>query len=82
MKKKWTAALLCALCLLPVHALGDTLRLSASCVPALLASLSAGAEHVSLFIMPQAGYMEEYELAEVDYLRGRRRAYRRRTGEL
>lgn len=62
------AALLCALCLLPGQALGE-LRLAASCVPAQLACLSAGATQASLFIMPQAGYMEDYELAEADYLR-------------
>lgn len=69
MRKKAAAALLCALCLLPAEGLCEGLRLAASCVPALLASLSAGAEHVSLFIMPQAGYMEDYELAQSDYLR-------------
>ena len=53
MKKKAAAALLCALCLMPLPVLGAQLRLAASCVPAMLASLSAGAEHVSLFIMPQ-----------------------------
>lgn len=68
MRKK-AAILLCVLCLLPLSARGEGLRLAASCVPAMLASLSAGAEHVSLFIMPQAGYMEDYELAQADYLR-------------
>lgn len=69
MKKRVAAALVCAMCLLPMQALGEGIRLAASCVPAMLAGLSAGAEHVSLFIMPQAGYMEDYELAQTDYLR-------------
>ena len=69
MKKTGIAALMLALCLNPLAARGEGIRLAASCVPAQLAAISAGAQDVSLFIMPQAGYMEDYELSQSDFLR-------------
>lgn len=57
-----------SLALLPVLALAD-IQIAASCPAAYLAGVSAGATDVSLFIMPQRGYMEDYNLSETDWMR-------------
>lgn len=68
-KHRLARMLLCVLLCLPPAAAAQGLRIAASCVPAALAAISAGAQEVSMFIMPQMGYMEDYALSQADYMR-------------
>lgn len=72
MKRKFAlSVLLSALLLAPSLALASFPSVRASCYPVYLACITAGCDPqtVDLFLMPQAGYMEDYAISEPDFAR-------------
>lgn len=72
MKRKFTfSALLSALLLVPSLALAAFPSVRASCYPVYLACVMAGCDPqtTDMFLMPQAGYMEDYAISEPDFAR-------------
>ena len=67
-------ALLAALLLVPACGLAAFPHVRASCYPVYLACVAAGCDpaQTDMFLMPQAGYMEDYALSEPDFARSQR----------
>lgn len=65
------SALLSALLLVPSLALAAFPSVRASCYPVYLACVMAGCDPqtTDMFLMPQAGYMEDYAISEPDFAR-------------